>query len=47
MDPENREFLGPEMATSEIHVHKIWRLDLNDFDAGKSNTQTIGRGGAL
>jgi hypothetical protein len=21
--PENRDFLGPEMAMSEIHVHKI------------------------
>ncbi len=25
----------------------IWRLDFNDFDAGKSITQAIGRGWAL
>ncbi len=35
MGLENRDFSGPEMTTSETHVHKIWRLDF-DFDAGKS-----------
>ncbi len=49
--PGNRDFLGPEMATSETHVHKIinvsvlyMALGLNDFDAGKYITRAIRRG---
>ncbi len=45
-------FLGPEMATSETHVHKIinvpvlsMALGLNDFESGNLITRVIGRGG--
>ncbi len=47
-----KTFLGPEMATSETHVHKIinvpvlcMALVLNDFDTGKYITIAIGRVG--
>jgi hypothetical protein len=29
VDPENRDFLGPEMATSETHVHTLQFLGPN------------------
>jgi hypothetical protein len=48
MGLENRDILGPEMAT---HLHKITNipafyraLGLNDFDGGKSITWAIERG---
>jgi hypothetical protein len=47
-------FLGPEMAATETHVHKMKKitcfymaLGLNDFDGGKSITRAIGRAGPL
>jgi hypothetical protein len=45
-------FLGPEMATSKTHVHKIisvpvlsMALGLNDFESGKYITRAIRKGG--
>ncbi len=50
--PENRDFLRPEIATSETHVHRINYqctcfkvLGLIDFDVSKSITRGVGRGG--
>ncbi len=50
--PENRDFLGLEMATSETHAHKIINvlvlctaLGLNDFDAVQYIARAIRRGG--
>jgi hypothetical protein len=50
--PEIETFLGPEMATTNTHVHEITNLPvfymglgLNDFGGGKSIIRAIGRDG--
>ncbi len=39
--PKNLDFFGPEMATSETHLHKITNIPvfIYDFDVGKFITR--------